>query len=107
MGRIVRLSEGRFGRLVLEELAAEERIQAAEEAAIVLQSRYDELVFLNPGESHATRGPTKVLIVYAARNGCARTSRYSRKTKRTPSRRPSRPSPRASASSPTRLRSRW
>jgi AraC family transcriptional regulator len=67
MGRIVRLTEGRFGRLVLEELATEERIQSPEEPAIVLQSRYDELVFLNPGESHAMRGPTKVLIVYAAR----------------------------------------
>src|SRR3954469_23172146 len=67
MGRIVRLTEGRFGRPVLEELATEERIQSPEEPAIVLQSRYDELVFLNPGESHAVRGPTKVLIVYAAR----------------------------------------
>jgi AraC family transcriptional regulator len=67
MGRIVRLAEGRFGRLVLEELEADERIQAADEPAIVLQSRFDEVLFLNPNESHATRGPTKALIVHAAR----------------------------------------
>ena len=67
MGRIVRLAEGRFGRLVLEELAADERIQAADEPAIVLQCRFDDVLFLNPGESHTTRGPTKALIVHASR----------------------------------------
>ena len=67
MGRIVRLAEGRFGRLVLEELAADERIQAADEPAIVLQYRFDDVLFLNPTESHTTRGPTKALIVHASR----------------------------------------
>ena len=66
MGRVIRLAEGRFGRLVLEDLAADEQIQASGEPAIVLQSRFDELVFLNPGESHVVRGPTKALIVYAS-----------------------------------------
>ena len=67
MGRAVSLCEGRFGRLVLEELAADERIVAPAEPAIVLQQRFDEVLFLNPGESHAVRGPTRVLVVYAAR----------------------------------------
>jgi GNAT superfamily N-acetyltransferase len=67
MGRIVRLSEGRFGRLVLEELAAEEGIVTPDGPAIVLQSRFEDVVFLNPGESYVTRGATKALIVYAAR----------------------------------------
>jgi AraC-like DNA-binding protein len=66
MGRIVRLAEGRFGRLVLEELAAEERVATPDEPAIILQSRFDEVLFLNPGESYTTRGATKVLIVYTA-----------------------------------------
>jgi AraC family transcriptional regulator len=67
MGRVVRLAEGRFGRLVLEELAAGERVGASDDAAIVLQQRFEEVVFLNPGESHVIRGPTKALTVYAAR----------------------------------------
>jgi AraC-like DNA-binding protein len=67
MGRIVRLSEGRFGRLVLEELAAEEGIVTPDGPAIVLQSRFEDVVVLNPGESYVTRGATKALIVYAAR----------------------------------------
>jgi AraC-like DNA-binding protein len=67
MGRTLRLCEGRFGRLVLAELAAQETIEAQSEAVIVLQSRYDGILFLNPRESHITPGPTRVLVVHPAR----------------------------------------
>jgi len=66
MGRILRLSEGRFGRLVLSELAAQERIEAQADPVIVLQSRYDGVLFLNPGEAHLSPGPTRVLVFHAA-----------------------------------------
>ncbi len=67
MGRTLRLSEGRFGRLVLAELAADDRVEAQADPVIVLQQRYDGLLFLNPGEAHVTPGPTRVLALHAAR----------------------------------------
>src|SRR5947207_1689053 len=67
MGRTLRLSEGRFGRLVLSELEAQERVEAQGDPAIVLQSRYDGVLFLNPGEAHVTPGPTRVLAFHTAR----------------------------------------
>ena len=66
MGRTLRLSEGRFGRLVLSELAAHDRIEAQADPVIVLQQRYDGVLFLNPGEAHVTPGPTRVLVLHAA-----------------------------------------
>jgi AraC-like DNA-binding protein len=66
MGRTLRLSEGRFGRLVLSELAALERIEAQADPVIVLQQRYDGVLFLNPGETHETPGPTRALVLHAA-----------------------------------------
>jgi len=66
MGRTLRLSEGRFGRLVLIELAAQDRIEAQADPVIVLQQRYDGVLFLNPGEVHVTPGPTRVLVLHAA-----------------------------------------
>ena len=67
MGRTLRLSEGRFGRLVLAELAAGDRLEAQDDPVIVLQSRYDLVLFLNPGEAHESGGPTRVLALHAAR----------------------------------------
>jgi AraC family transcriptional regulator len=66
MGRTLRLSEGRFGRLVLCELAAEDRVEAQADPVIVLQQRYDGILFLNPGEVHVTPGPTRALVLHAA-----------------------------------------
>ncbi|HEY5899099.1 MAG TPA: AraC family transcriptional regulator [Burkholderiales bacterium] len=68
MGRMLRLCEGRFGRLVLEELAAGDRVEAQADPTIVLQQRYDGLLFLNPGEAHVTPGPTRVIALHAARD---------------------------------------
>src|SRR3954469_2326217 len=67
MGRTLRLCEGRFGRLVLDELAAQERIEAQSDPAIVLQQRSDGVLFLNPGEVHVSPAATRVLTLHAAR----------------------------------------
>jgi AraC-like DNA-binding protein len=67
MGRTLRLCEGRFGRLVLGELASDERIEAQSDPIIALQSRYDAVLFLNPGEVHVSPGPTRILVLHAAR----------------------------------------
>src|SRR5436190_9212078 len=66
MGRTLRLIEGRFGRLVLNELAAQDRIEAQADPVIVLQQRYDGVLFLNPAEVHVTPGPTRALVLHAA-----------------------------------------
>src|SRR5207248_4173070 len=68
MGRTLRLTEGRFGRLVLAELAAGDRLEAQADPVIVLQSRYDSVLFLNPGEFHVSIGPTRVLALHAGRD---------------------------------------
>jgi len=67
MGRTLRLFEGRFGRLVLRELAAQEPLEAQADPVIVLQANYDGVLFLNPGEAHVTPGATRVLVVHASR----------------------------------------
>src|SRR3954470_16209145 len=67
MGRTLRLCEGRFGRLVLDELAAQDRVEAQSDPAIVLQQRYEGVLFLNPAEVHVSPGATRVLVLHAAR----------------------------------------
>jgi AraC-like DNA-binding protein len=66
MGRTLRLFEGRFGRLILDELAPGDRVEALADPLIVLQSRYDGVLFLNPGEVHVSPGPTRVLLLHSA-----------------------------------------
>jgi len=66
MGRLVRILEGRFGRLVLSDLASGEACTAQADPAIVMQPGDAELVFLNPGESHAATAATRVLVLHAA-----------------------------------------
>src|ERR671924_1716677 len=66
MGRLVRILEGRFGRLVLSDLAAGEACAAQADPAIVMQPGDADLVFLNPGESYAPEAATRVLALHAA-----------------------------------------
>ncbi len=66
MGRTLRLFEGRFGRLMLDELAAGDRIEALEDPVIVLQHRYEGVLFLNPGDVHVSPGPTRVIAFHSA-----------------------------------------
>src|SRR5262245_66450220 len=66
MGRTVRLFEGRFGRLLLNELAANDQIQAQADPAIVLEQGAEEILLLNPGELHVVLSPTRALEFHAA-----------------------------------------
>src|SRR5437867_12218650 len=66
MGRLVRLFEGRFGRLLLMELAPGKMLEALADPVIVLHQKDGELLFLNPGEVHAYQEPTRALVFHAA-----------------------------------------
>jgi len=66
MGGLVRILEGRFGRLVLSDLAPGESCTAQADPAILMQPGDAELVFLNPGESYAATTATRVLVLHAA-----------------------------------------
>lgn len=65
-GRTARLFEGRFGRLVLLELAAQGQVQAQADPAVVLQQGDADVVFLNPGEIHISLDPCRALVLHAA-----------------------------------------
>src|SRR5438093_1401122 len=66
MGRLVRLFEGRFGRLLLMELAPGKMLEALADPVIVLHQKDGELLFLNPGEVHVYQEPTRALVFHAA-----------------------------------------
>jgi len=66
MGRMVRLFEGRFGRLVLTELAPSDQLEAPAHPAIVLQQGGGEILFLNPGEIHVCLDSATALVFHAA-----------------------------------------
>ncbi len=66
MGRLLRILEGRFGRVVLSDLAAGEEIAAQADPAILMQAADGDLVFLNPGESFSSAIPCRVLVLHAA-----------------------------------------
>jgi AraC-like DNA-binding protein len=68
MGRLVRILEGKFGRLVLSDLAAGEAFSAQGDPVILMQPGDAELVFLNPRESHTAGTSTRVLALHAATN---------------------------------------
>ena len=66
MGRTVRLFEGRFGRLMLTDLAANDPIQAQADPAIVLEQGAEEILLLNPGELYVPLSITRALEFHAA-----------------------------------------
>jgi AraC-like DNA-binding protein len=43
-----------------------DRIEAQADPVIILQQRYDGVLFLNPGEVHVSAGPTRLLAFHAA-----------------------------------------
>jgi AraC-like DNA-binding protein len=63
---MVRILEGRFGRLTLSDLAPGEACTAQGDPAILMQPGDAELVFLNPGESYAAATATRILALHAA-----------------------------------------
>jgi AraC family transcriptional regulator len=66
MGRTIRLFEGRFGRLLLNEHVANDQIQAQADPAIVLEQGAEEILLLNPGEIHVILSPSRALEFHAA-----------------------------------------
>jgi AraC family transcriptional regulator len=66
VGRLVRILEGRFGRLVLSDLAPGESCAAQADPVIVMQPGEADLLFLNPGENYSAAQPTRVLALHAA-----------------------------------------
>jgi AraC family transcriptional regulator len=66
MGRLLRILEGRFGRLVLSELALGEPCTAQADPAILMRAGDAELVFLNPRETYEAAAAERVLVLHAA-----------------------------------------
>jgi AraC-like DNA-binding protein len=66
MGRIIRVFEGRFGRLMLTELAEHDELRAATDPAIVLQQGQGDIQFLNPGEIQVNLDARRALVFHAS-----------------------------------------
>ena len=66
MGRTVRLFEGRFGRLLLTDLAPQDEVRAQTDPAIVLEQGAEEILLLNPGELHVSLGASRAIELHAA-----------------------------------------
>ncbi|MEA3192281.1 MAG: AraC family transcriptional regulator [Betaproteobacteria bacterium] len=66
MGRTVRLFEGRFGRLLLTELAPQDEIRVQADPAIVIEQGAEEILLLNPGEIYVSLSASRALEFHAA-----------------------------------------
>lgn len=66
MGRTARVFEGRFGRLVLTELAPQDTVDALADPAVILRHGEGELLFLNPHELHVCLDSGTALVYHAA-----------------------------------------
>lgn len=66
MGRMVRIFEGRFGRLMLTELVPQDELRAQDDPTIILQQGDGEILFLNPGENHLNLDCKRTLVFHAA-----------------------------------------
>ena len=62
----MRIFEGRFGRLLLSELAPRDELRAQDDPAIVLQQGAGTILFLNPGEVHVNLEARRALVFHAA-----------------------------------------
>ena len=62
----MRIFEGRFGRLLLTELAPRDELRAQDDPTIVLQQGEGTILFLNPGEIHVNLGARRALVFHAA-----------------------------------------
>ncbi|OGA66627.1 MAG: hypothetical protein A3G81_06605 [Betaproteobacteria bacterium RIFCSPLOWO2_12_FULL_65_14] len=62
----MRIFEGRFGRLLLAELAPQDELQAQDDPTIVLQQGDGKILFLNPGEIHVNLDAKRALVFHAA-----------------------------------------
>jgi AraC-like DNA-binding protein len=63
---MLRIFEGRFGRLILTDFAAQDELRAAEDPAIVLRLGDPDIVFLNPGKTYRSPGVKRALVFHIA-----------------------------------------
>jgi AraC-like DNA-binding protein len=63
---MLRIFEGRFGRLLLSDLDSHEEVRAQEDPVIVLRQGDPELVFLNPGKSYRNPTAKRALVFHIA-----------------------------------------
>jgi AraC-like DNA-binding protein len=63
---MVRIFEGRFGRLMLTDLAPQDEISAQDDPTILLQQGDGEVLFLNPGEIYVNVDAKRALVFHAA-----------------------------------------
>jgi AraC-like DNA-binding protein len=63
---MVRIFEGRFGRLMLTELAPQDELRAQDDPTIVMPQAGGEILFLNPGEIHVNVDCKRALVFHAA-----------------------------------------
>ena len=63
---MLRMFEGRFGRLVLEDVAARQPVRAGEDPAIFLARTTSEIRFLNPGELQMCLDAQRALVFHAS-----------------------------------------
>jgi AraC-like DNA-binding protein len=64
--RLVRMFEGRFGRLVLTDLEPQQPIEAQVDPTVVMVHGEDEVRFLNQGEIHVNPDATRALVFHAS-----------------------------------------
>jgi len=63
---MIRIFEGRFGRLILTDLTAQDELRAQEDPVIVLRLGDPEIMFLNPGKTHRSPGAKRALVFHIA-----------------------------------------
>jgi len=63
---MLRIFEGRFGRLILTDFAAQDELRAAEDPALVLRLGDPDIVFLNPGKTYRSPGVKRALVFHIA-----------------------------------------
>ena len=63
---MVRLFEGRFGRLVLTDLEPQDQLPAQSDPAIIVAHGAGEIRFLNPGEIHVNLDVNRALVFHAS-----------------------------------------
>jgi AraC family transcriptional regulator len=63
---MMRIFEGRFGRLVLEDLRPHGVVRAADDPAILVARGESEVRFLNPGEIHVNLDARRAVVFHAS-----------------------------------------
>ncbi len=63
---MVRMFEGRFGRLVLEDFRPNDAVRAGDDPTVILARGAGEVRFLNPGEIHVSLDSGRAVVFHAS-----------------------------------------